>query len=269
MVEPIRRRIDLTKYSGRPKPNREEIRKIVEDARRNLEKDKNIKFEFEDYKLRYFKKDVDKLLVWVGKQIKLGKRPVIILPDTSMRSAGMLFHAALRTAFPELFSKDKLPIVFFVAPNENSNERLVKILSPNLIKLLKTNNCAITIFDESTAENSTYRAIKRKLNEYNSNITPEQHQVIQSYYQFSFARSNILGPRYNASTEFEYSGKNGVMKPFDKLPEGYPELVVAKREHYIDREEEYRKQFLMRKEMFKLGIQIGKEFRKKLFAGKV
>lgn len=251
----------------KPKPSREEIAKKVEEAKKFLKKESKFEFTFSDYNKNQITESTQKMLGLVYDCIKQGKRPVIILPDTSMRSAGLLFHAALRTAFPEIFAKDKLPVVFFVTPNRRDYNRVIKRLSPDLINLVKNNpNSEVMIFDYYH-DGTTWGAIKKKLAEYNPKIETILYETDEKLFSYGLVHTKISGPEYKGSTEFEYYGRNGVMKPRDPLPDPYPNIIVANRSTYANMGIgmfEYRRLFSRRKAFYKLGIQIGQRFREQL-----
>jgi hypothetical protein len=196
-------------------------------------------------------KATEKMLSVVFESINAGKKPIIILPDTTMRIYGVLFQIALRTAFPKLFGRGKLPIVFFVVPLKGSME--IRNLPPELIKILKTTeNLDILVFDDASPVGETMKSITKKFQEYNSIIKP---QLILQMRAFFDIQTDI--------DKYQYIGKGR-----SSLPKTKPELVVATRDDYKQNgvEHFFRQQTLARQQLYQLGIQVGQRYRAQLEA---
>jgi len=60
-------------------------------------------YEFPKENIEYATEICNELLAGADQLIREGKTPILILPDTSMRVAGHLFHSAFVTAFPDVY----------------------------------------------------------------------------------------------------------------------------------------------------------------------
>jgi len=60
-------------------------------------------YEFPKENIEYATEICNELLARADQLIQEGKTPILILPDTSMRVAGHLFHSAFVTAFPDVY----------------------------------------------------------------------------------------------------------------------------------------------------------------------
>jgi hypothetical protein len=193
--------------------------------------------------------------------IRQGKTPILLLPDTSMRIAGHLFHSAFVEAFPDVYRNLKKyrlgPIVYVPTitisagtciPNTS---KVVKI--PEILKRIK--NVQPTIAD-TVSSRETIIGIQDELARFG---LPAAEEI-----SFPEDLTNIP-KRADKARRFEdnvgYTGRGGVLKIGQGSPGTKPRVVTARESDYHPRyhfwlEKEY-KSYLSR-----MGRELGQRFKK-------
>jgi len=248
----------------RPKPRltREEIQRQVEEAKKN----KPVRpKEIEPYirkwaRIEQIEKIAKKVLESVRQSIENGKTPVILLPDTSMRIGGLFFHTLLTNAFPEYYRKRRLPFVFYLDVIEYKFVHFPEILKryPNL---------DVMVVDQFF-EGKTKNAIENNKSQLNPSSNINFLKVSEDFFNPVTYPDKILLPKENG---VKYYGRGSIAKQLEYRPE-YPLKKRLTYRDYLEMsshfdggspETTFWHERDFRKILFKLGIEIGKSFRRR------
>jgi hypothetical protein len=202
------------------------------------------------------------LLNQAKQMITQGKNPILLLPDTSMRIAGHLFHSAFMEAFPDVYRGLKQyrlgPVVYIPTITTNTGACIPDLSKiswvPEILKRVK--NLRPIIVD-TIGSRDTVRSVQNDLTRLGLDPASE----------FSFIEdtTNIL-KRAEKARRFEdnvgYTGRGGVLKIDQGPPGTEPKIVTARESDYHPRynfwlEKEY-KSYLSR-----MGRELGQRFKER------
>jgi len=237
---------------------RKEIQRLVEEAKKNKPtRSEEIKpYKLSSKRQEYISEITNKVLDFIKEAIETGKTPVILLPDTSMRISGMLFHSALVSAFPEEYKKRSIPFVFYINVLWPLSAEI-----PNILK--KHKELSVLIVDESHS-GRTKLAIEKQL--------PRAKQIYLLYVgEENFNSSIEANIKIN---ERVFKGRGGIAKlrytddhsPPTRIKLKYKDYIKKDTPHidFEDGNQFYWHEKDLRKIFFRLGIQLGQKYRTKL-----
>ncbi|MDD4983882.1 MAG: hypothetical protein PHH82_03540 [Candidatus ainarchaeum sp.] len=217
---------------------------------------------YEKKDLQYIQKSTNELLAAAKSSIAQGQTPIILLPDTSMRIAGHLFHTALVEAFPDVYRELKryrLGPVLYISTLERqtgtcipSSTAIARI--PEVVKRIKKPR--FFVLDLIVSKN-TIDAIGQELQRLGlPNAT--YHNIQEE----DFNSTTRLSKPKRSENSKGYAGRGGVLKRTSGPMDAEPEIVTARESDYNPKikfwlEKEY-KAYLS-----KMGRELGQEFRKR------
>lgn len=267
--------------------SREQIQRLVEEAKKN----KPIRpTEIKTYKSRFDRSEeiqkypetiCNTILQKARDEIAIGRIPIIFLPDTKMRTPGILFHSALMTAFPEIYGPKGILMKHMMGPIHFLEDVQHRIFVPEYFKKIKNLSIiTVDLFTQDVDSEKSPRA--NKIKDAITNLNPNA--------QVSFLNvgEHILNPFDQpisiTKDNQKYNGHGRVLKQTNSynpnlptrlrvkiqdLINKYPDKrmflrrLLFKRKRPINRSEEttYWQELDLRKQYRRLGLQLGTEFK--------